>query len=422
MDSTISIRKPFAVSLTGDAMISASLFLFVFLYNLPITLILPGIIRKPLLLLGLAVFFAGCLMKSAKYALLFISAVTVEWLFFSYSWVVKQSLFAYMFPAAVSIEFFICALMILDGQLNIPKSFLQFFLWVTIITAATSVVGLLKYPTAIRTLGMVANYSNSYWQRLYRLQNIAGWGLLFGMAFFDGVLFYLYKKEKTVSLLVAFVINTICILLSQLMFAILLAGLLVFLVFVNSEKKSVWFMTAPFIALFAAFWIERARILAALYGVFQKFDLQMISLRIKNLYDLLVLHDTTGDAGSRFDLYSMSLHSFVENPFGRFFIGSSDVMEDIGFHSEFCDLLGTLGIFGLLAISIAFIIMLQRVCRIDSKTDRRYYISSCMIFILMFLINPIIPYPQIWLSTLLIPLLAIERARKQPLTTTQVPA
>lgn len=412
----IRIGKPLVIQISSDGLMAMSLYMFILLYNLPITILVPDPIRKSLLIIGLLLFIIGVSIKNIKYILLFVVGVAVEVVFYIMSWSAQLSFGSYIFPAFISMEFLICAFMIIDGRVNIPKGLITLFIIVTFITALTTILGLLQYPTAIRTLARVSDDYNAYWQNLYRTKNIAGWGLLFSMAFSGGTFLYLYKKQKNLIFLVVLAVDIVCVLMSQLMFAILMMGLIIFFVFINGKSRYVIHRTIPFLILFILFWIERERILLWLYSLFEDTDLKVLSLRIKNLYDLLVLKDSAGDAGTRFELYAMSLESFINHPFGRFFVGTGNVLNEIGFHSEFCDLIGTLGVFGLGFILYLFYEIKKRISRISNIFDRRFYISMVSIFGIMFLINPIIPYPQVWMSTLLIPLIAIGEVHSRTVT------
>lgn len=400
------------INITPDFLITVSLYIFVVLYNIPVTIILPGIIRKPLLLLGVGCFFLGMLMLGkVKYVLMFMGAVAAEMLYHYLSWSIKLSFTSYMFPAIISVEFLICALMLLDGEIKIHESFLKFFIIVTLLTSLTTIIGLIEYPTAIRTLGQVSDDVNSYWQNLYRTRNIAGWGLLFGMSFATGTMYYVYKNTRSKLAVIALIFTSLAVVMSQLMFAIILMAIGIFLVFVNGSGRTIIIKSLPFMVAFLVFWVFRAQILTALYEMFQDTDLQMLSLRFKNLYDLLVMRDTTGDAGARFELYLMSINTFLNHPiFGRMLIGDTDVMLEIGFHSELFDLLGTLGIVGITLVVYVILILFKRIIRICSYQDRRFYFSMCILLIIMFIINPIIPYPHMWMSTLLIPVLAFRES------------
>lgn len=385
-----------------------SLFLFVFLYHLPITILLPGIIRKPLLIMGLLLFLSGVVLINVKYTLVFITAVSVETLFYYFSWSAKLSAGSYLFPAFISAEFLTCAILLLDHKVSISKSFLTYFLIITFLTSLTTILGVLKYPTAVRTLGQVSNDYNSYWQRLYRTMNIASWGLLFGMAFSSGTILYVFKKKKRILVLATLVVTIFCVILSQLMFAILMMGILLLVGLINREKKGILIRIIPIVILALVFWIVREQVLSWLYTLVRGSKFSMLSLRIKNLYDLLVNKDTTGDAGARFELYAMSLTSFLRYPLGRFFYGTENVLNEIGFHSEFCDLIGTLGVAGILVIFLAAFVICRRIKVFNSIYNKRFYLSMVGIFALMFLINPIIPHPQIWLCALVVPLVAID--------------
>ena len=275
----MKIKNLFKSHISGDALVSVSLFLFVLLYHLPVTILIPEIIRKPLLIAGLLLFLFGVAIKNLRYAFIFISVVIVEMVFYLLSWRVKLSFASYLFPAFISAEFLTCAVMLLDHKITIVKSFLAFFMIVTFITSVTTIIGLLKYPTAVRTLGQIADEYNSYWQRIYRTMNIAGWGLLFGMSFATGTFLYLFKKkQKRLLMLVAIIADFICIVLSQLMFAILLTGLLLIIGIIINDKKGIMIRIIPIIVLILILWLVREQILTWMYTLLSGSKFRILSL------------------------------------------------------------------------------------------------------------------------------------------------
>ena len=212
-------------------------------------------------------------------------------------------------------------------------------------------------------------------------------------------------------MLTTFLLDIICIILSQLMFAILMSGILILIGLINKNKKGILLRVIPIIVVALVLWFEREQILSWLYDLIHGSKFSVLSLRVKNIYDLLVNKDTSGDAGARFELYKLSLTSFLHYPLGRFLCGTKGVLDEIGFHSEFCDLIGTLGVFGVIIIILTVSVFWRKIKCISNIFDKRYYISMVGVFLIMFIINPIIPYPQIWLTSLVVPLVAIEQMR-----------
>ena len=389
------------IKINADSMINLSVLLFIFLYFLPITITLPGIIRKPLLIFGFAIFAFSVFSKYQHYFLMWLIASLYAVVFYMCSWTAYLSFASYMFPAFISIEFFVLALMVLDGRFALSKSVINILIIVTLITAITSIVGLQKYPLAIRTLGQGATDENAPLQLIFRQNNIAGWGLIFAMAFMEGPLLYAYKKKKNWKLLIPFIVDGICVFLSQVAFAIILAIVEVFLILINGQSRKLIFRIIPIFVLAIIAWFQRGEILKYLMKWASEHGLTVFQLRAQNLYDLLLFKDTSGDAGARFELYSKSFSSMLKHPFGILLFSDGEKMDLLGYHSDFFDMLGSTGIIGVFAIIVVIRCLVSRNRRISDAYERRFMIIMSGLFGVMFFINPILSNPHIWLVTLL---------------------
>lgn len=402
------IRRSSRIHINTNSLIHFSLAVFAFLYFLPITITLPDIIRKPLLIIGLISFIGALLISESKYLLWYVIASVIALVYYAVSWSVRLSFTSYMFPALVSIEFLVCSLMVLDGRVQLPRKIVWLFYIAILVTAVTSIIGLQQFSMAVRILGQGASDENSSMQYIFRRYNIAGWGLLFGMGFIEGSLIYEYKKNKKWFFLIAIIVDGICILFSQLAFAIILSAMVMLFSIINGKSRDFILRLLPLIVAFIVCWIERRAILAFLYNLTVRNNLVMLQLRIINLSDLLLFGSTFGDTGVRFDLYMRGVDSFFQYPFGLFLVERSNITDILGFHSEFFDLIGSLGIFGFITVVLLFMCLLSRLKKIEGKYNRRFYIIMAGSFSIMFLINPVLYQPHIWLSTLLIPAILIK--------------
>ena len=71
----------------------------------------------------------------------------------------------------------------------------------------------------------------------------------------------------------------------------------------------------------------------------------IVGYRLKELGLLLVYRDISLDAGSRFDLYTLSIRSFLAHPLiGSYVFSNSNINEFFGNHSEWLDILGRYGL------------------------------------------------------------------------------
>lgn len=393
--------------LNSDNMIDISTIIFTILYFIPISITFPEILRKPLLVLGFVFLAIAVLAKNYKYFVIMILTLLFLIAYYYVSWSSEIDFFSYIFPAFVSVEFGIVSMMVLDGKFQLSKKVIWFLLAITFITAITSIIGLQQYPLAIRTLAKSATDDNASLQHLYRQHNIAGWGLLFAMAFLEGPLLFLYKKTKKWIFLFMLVLDGICVLLSQLAFAIILMFVVIFLVFINGQQKKIILRIIPFFILALIMWFQRERVLETLYNLAVKYDLDVLQLRVSNLHSLLLLKDTSGDAGTRFELYINSFNSFISHPFGLFFLSRNSRAGMLGFHSEFFDMIGATGVFGCIAIGSFISAFFIRIKKIKEHYFKRFYAIMWGNFIIMFIINPVITQPHVWIAAFLVPAILV---------------
>lgn len=397
-------KKMKGFRINASVLASTSIVLFSILYLLPITILIPEIIRKPLLILGLLLFvLALFFLKDIKYLLLYFFLLIYLCAYFFCSWAALLRFKSFMFPAFISIEFLICSFLIIDKKIIIPSKVIWLILLCALITSITSIIGLRLFPTAIRSLGQSSTDENMPIHRMYRQYNIAGWGLLFGIAYLEGGIVYLFKEKKKIVFIFLIICYTLCVLMSQLAFAIILASFLIFIVLINNKGVRFYICLLFFSFIIAFLWIDKETILNLLYDKATEHNLTILQLRVRNLQDLLVNSNTEGDAGARFELYLKSWDSFVDHPFSLLFAMDLPFEEILGFHSEFFDLLGALGIFGLLGIFLLIISFNKRIKKINDSYSRRFYAVMVCSFILLGVINPILSHPHIWLSSLLVP-------------------
>lgn len=399
----MNLRSKLSLKLNANNLIAISIIIFTVLYLLPITITWSEIVRKPLLIFGLLLFVVALFCGKKKFLAIYIVACVIALLFFSCSWSTRLSFGSYMFPVFVSLEFYICTLMILEKQIVMPRKTIWFVLIVSLITSLTSIVGLINYPLAVRALGQGGADDNFLQLMQYRSYNIAGWGLLFGISFLEGSALYLYKEKRKLLLLVMAIAGGICVLFSQLAFAILFEALIIFFVLLNGKGQKYIFRLLPFFILFLFLWLERQAVLDLLYDLVQKSQLTILQLRVKNIRDLILFKDSSGDAGTRFELYTKSLSSAINNPLGLFFKNKSDIESAIGFHSEFFDLIGALGILGLISFLFFVFSLKSRLKMVTDTYKKRFILVMFLSFGVMVLINPVLSQPHIWLAALLIP-------------------
>lgn len=160
---------------------------------LPITMVFPGIIRKSMQGLALLLFILGLGMQRQK-------AILLEYIFcclffFTYIynvWGFTQSLFSCLFNTMAGFSFVFYSIYLIynkDNEENkkyIRKA-LRAVILVFMITSITTIIGLQRYPLAVRELGRSGSgYASTgddfiALKAVYRKMNIAGWNMAFGI-------------------------------------------------------------------------------------------------------------------------------------------------------------------------------------------------------------------------------------------------
>ena len=113
------------------------------------------------------------------------------------------------------------------------------------ITSITTIIGLQRYPLAVRELGekLGSGYASTgddfiALKAVYRKMNIAGWNMAFGIVLMCPIFVRLFQVTKEKKYIVFLAISEVCVLFSQLTIGLILSVLGIFLALYRPSKKA----------------------------------------------------------------------------------------------------------------------------------------------------------------------------------------
>ncbi len=396
--------------IVGSDLIYVSLICLTLLLCLPVTICLPGLIRNLLQVLAVGGFCLGIILSKKKNLfIIFIGCVLFTLIYYYGAWSYRMSMTTYCFNAICCWVYFIGGIYYLQYGVQKKRQFLLSLVFIiTTVTAVTTIFGLIRYPLAVRDLGKGDFLSDST-KFMYRKMNIAGWSQMYGMVFILPNIISAYKKNKKNYFLVSLVLCELSIIFSQLTFAMLLSAFVIIFSFYKPTKKRK-FMLVEVVILEIIFMtiLFLEDIVYLLSMLMKNLELSTLSIKLMDLYNLLALRKSTGDAAARFDLYNISLKTFSEHPIGGIFFSDVDSKNLISYHSEFFDMLGFFGLFGLILMLFIGGMYLKKINNKLQEKDRYFIILIFLAFIAIFVFNPVFYSPQIFLGSFLMPSLLVH--------------
>ena len=381
---------------------------------LPITMCLPLFLRHILQLLAMLGFFIGIVLnKDRKLLLVYCLVMAVFFLQIYQVWRFnKKSFSSVAFSAFTDWSFVFYGLALYKLKNTKLQKYLLNGLFIAVtLTAVTTIIGLFADPLAVRELGR-SDLSYSYtgvtgkafaeikWG--YRIRNIAGWNQLYGMAFVIPCLLFVYKKTKKWIYLAGAVICTLCVIKAQLMFALLLTGMMILFSFVKPSFKRKPLMIEGGILVLAVLFIDDLILLAS--NLTAKLGMSMLPKKLHDFY--LLLHGTdTGSALARTNVYSRALDIIKEHPLlGRLFYGVNKKVV-FSYHSDVLDLLAFFGLLIGGVVIIGCIYMYIRYILSIEHSDKWLVILLLFGFMIMAILNPVWYSPQVYTAVFLMPAL-----------------
>lgn len=402
--------KNFVVT-SNDIMYYAIILLLV-ITCLPLSQCLPIIIRQGLQMISIIMFIFGLLcQRKLKNIIGYFFCVLFSLVYVYNVWKFNHSIVTCVFNVMASFSFCFYGMIALNSSSRDQKNLrrvicLTFLLFV--ITGVTTIIGLEKYPLAVRELGRSGSgYSTSGQEFIelraeYKMNNIATWSILYGMVFIPHWLINQFKKERKVYYLILCVVELFCIIKAQLTIATIISILLIiFCVYKPSlNRRGILLLSFIVVAGFATI-AFRNEIFMAFISIVSSRNLSMLGNRlidIKNLFQ----GGKTGDISARFERYTRSLNLFMQHPICGLSIYGVDEAGAFGNHSDLFDMLGYFGMCGFIVI----ICMVKHYWNVmkSCKGLKRWEVFVPFVgFLLLFAMNPVWYSPQVFATALMLP-------------------
>lgn len=338
-------------------LIYVSIVLYVLVMCLPV-LQAQSAVFNTIILMSFACFVIGVLSTRtiSIYIVISIALITLfDYLIFKTQWPDYTSLpnkmlllYEFWFPVLFSLELFSNKRVYNHDNL---KMILEAFLFIYSITCITTIIGNMNYDIPSRWLA-TADIEKTLAYK-YRNENIGGFGFCYLSLFVTPLLIYLYKQTKKKIIVIPLALSYICAFCSQYFILILILAIITVMVFfneMNSGKKTVFIIGIVVFFLFVVINIDT--IFKCLISATQ--NQEVLQRRIQDIY-YIIKKDSTftfSDVHLRQEVYRKSLRLFLDNPLTGGWFNSN-----IGGHSEILDLIGSMGLLGiLLLLAILWII------------------------------------------------------------------
>ena len=289
-------------------------------------------------------------------------------------------------------------LYVVSGNFSFIESrkFLHFVYLITIITALTTIYGTYLHEAPCRELATPYNLDLD---RLYKAQNIGGYGFIYYIVLLVPILLRDLVIRRSLLLFGVFLLLAFCVLRAEYTAAVLLFIVSTVISLMLYTKHKV--LRVAVIVIVIIFALSFQNILRWAGSSLSDFSFTMSS-RIEMMSDYNDYGVADGDFGDRQYAYSLSLNSFLKSPlFGNLFLSHPN---QLGGHSEILDYLGHSGLFGL-GILVFLIAHLRKRTPISLINCKDPFVKSLLIvaFILAS-INTFLS-PELYYALLIIPLL-----------------
>ncbi len=396
--------------ISSENLMYFAIVMLIILTCFPITMCFPSSIRYTLQITAMFVFFIGLILSRNKSALLlFVIIVAVMLIRVFATWKFKKSFVSCAFSVYVSwaFAFYGFGLYKQNNNKKCKKIFFLLFA-LTTITAVTTIIGLQHHPLVVRELGRETmaysgisgnDFTLMKWR--YRLNNIAGWNQVYGMVYLVPAFIFAYIKSRKKIFIIGSIIVELCIIRSQLTFAVLLSIMLIVLSLIKpSLNKNKFFLEIILVMIGIIVVFNIDSIILLMVDITSNRSMTMLSNKLYDLYHLLN-GINTGDSLARTSLYSKSIRLFTEHPLLGQSIHGVNTSEMFSYHSDFFDMLGYYGLFGVILVLIGFRIYYSFIKK--TKAPKWFTFIIFLGFLGMYIFNPVWYSPQIFIGVFLMP-------------------
>ena len=384
-------------------------------YTMPVMTNLLGSLRHLFLAGSMCLFMLGLFLdRNAKLFFTFVLMELLILLMWKSAWSAQMGIGTYVMPVSVFNIYFTAAhYYLINERAGEERLLFYVILAVNTITAVTTILTFRSNPWAVRnsTRTDIAESTKYRWRSL----NIGNWNYLYGVVFLVPCLVFIFCYSRHKLLWAAWLaVIMVCILVSELTIALFFALLAIVMIIIGKPENRLQFLVLlagiVFVVAFAAY---LDKFVFFLRGVTENLGLETIAKKMDTIYILLTENTATGNASDRMNLYGTSLSTFFEHPLtGMIFVKESPIGR-IGFHSEFCDLLGGIGLIGLGSLAF-FLYNRYAMIKLYIAEEFRWRVGiiTAGVFLLAIL-NPILYAPQISMNAFLMPTLLVHMLERQ---------
>lgn len=279
-------------------------------------------------------------------------------------------------------------LTIKDDFINIIVSTIGTLLFITYIT---TLIGLMRYPNAIRT---ISHTGNNYYSSL----NIGGYDFLYALVLLIPLYVFLIKDEyiskfkriKYVAIIIGLILLAfLSNFLTALIFSIVGLTLGVYLTKDEISKVTFLYYMFSIIIMMAIMLIPISAYKNLLIIIISQLQDGFIRVRFLEIYTFINSYSLTGSSLLRQELVNNSWNSFLSSPLygvGGIYYNNTYL---IGAHSQWIDDLGRYGIIGIVPLVLFFKYYLKSTLKMYSRnTLKKAYFCTFFLFILLGFINP----------------------------------
>jgi hypothetical protein len=244
----------------------------------------------------------------------------------------------------------------------------------------------------------------------YDWLNVGGYQFIYMiMTLLPTLIFNIDTNKRDFVSWISLALSAITIIVSQYTIALIIGSLAVASYFVlkkisNQDGKRLFVFL---IILFVCFLLVRGEISIMIKSLIGKMpsSLNVLGERLISVAKIIGGEEDIGIASVRFSLYKDSLRAFYQSYLlGNFFIDSGIT---IGGHSGLLDILGMIGLPGVVVLSV--IIYFYRISVYDlvkGRALRRNFRLTMYMFIIFSVVNPVFGFPAIMMGGFLFPVLS----------------
>ena len=412
------------VVMLSDIMCLASILSFIIMNGIPFMQSLPLNLLNILKFLPISFFILAFFLKktdSVKIQILLVISICIlfDHILFITAWSDKVSLLSKHY-SLLNFWFPILYLIYWKDRVYLinSKSVARMYFNILAITATTTIIALLFYPTAARDLAMTTKGMDINY--LYRL-NIGSYGIIYGMAFALPFVWTTdWTKKKWVKVLFT-IIFSLCFIRASLTMVLMVEIVLAIICLVYNRDGETKRQSIISILILGVLMIVSVIVLISgrigIYNIISSIseisfirNNKLIYERIKGLAYLIGGISNQDDVSYRMLLYTRSWDNFLLNPLlGKF--GNNALQ--YGSHSEILDTLAISGVFGFSLVLILFMIGLKKI-KGSVEAIIKTYRFVFFVFLVVALINTVFYSPLVMFDLFFIPLLLFSDNKSKP--------